>query len=483
MKLDPAKYPGLPPGSQGNYNNRTRTYQVFLEGQFRSPWCKTHRQSIGKIDREGKFSFSQNYLLQQKLHLIETVAAERDEVEEQPIKTVVESFDHVIADSDLETRRAQYCSVPMTALMLGSLMQALTGDTDCVSIGDFITRNKDFFNKYIPGCNFENVSHDTVRRALMVIEPARFENFYLSTINQIVTRSLCYRVVAADGQAVRASGRTSEGNPTMHEASMFMNFYDTSNRVCLAQRRIEKKTNEITVGPAMVECLDLRGCVVTADAMSCQVNFVTAVIKQGDYCISLKGNLDACWKEVSHLFASAHEDQIQKWQTKWEADHGRIEQRTVSMLRGTLLSKVIRDKWPGLSGGSVVKVDKQSTKKTTNRTTNETRYYITSLPTKDPETAKNVGEIIRAHWGVENNLHWMLDNLFRQDRMQADNPNYLTNRCALNKLALALLENYRFFLWNKRGESPQLSIQLLQQRCRDPRVAIECIGYALGWLE
>ena len=131
----------------------------------------------------------------------------------------------------------------------------------------------------------------------------------------------------------------------------------------------------------------------------------------------------------------------------------------------------------------MVKVDKQSTKTTTNRTTNETRYYITSLPTKDPETAKNVGEIIRAHWGVENNLHWMLDNLFRQDRMQADNPNYLTNRCALNKLALALLENYRFFLWNKRGESPQLSIQLLQQRCRDPRVAIECIGYALGWLE
>ena len=53
MKLDPAKYPGLPPGSQGNYNNRTRTYQVFLEGQFRSPWCKTHRQSIVNFSKNG----------------------------------------------------------------------------------------------------------------------------------------------------------------------------------------------------------------------------------------------------------------------------------------------------------------------------------------------------------------------------------------------------------------------------------------------
>lgn len=483
MHLDPAKYPELPPGSQANYNKKTQTYQVFLEGKYRSPWCKTRRQSIGKIDRDGHFSFSANYLLQQRLHFMETKEAIDNERKEQPIKTEVESLQRVIADSALETRRSQYCSVPMTALVLGSLMQSLTGDTDCVSIGDFINRNKDFFNKYTPGCDFDNVSHDTIRRALMLIEPTRFETFYLSTIEQIVTRSLCHRVVAADDQAVRASGRTSEDNPVVHEASMFMNVYDTSNRVCLAQRRIEKKTNEITVGPGMVDSLDLRGCVVTADAMTCQVNFVNAVIKQSDYCISLKGNQDSCWKEVSCLFSTAHEDQIQTWESEWEADHGRIEQRTISMLRGALLSKIIRDKWPGLSGGSVVKVDKQTTKKTTNRTTRETRYYITSLPTKDSETAKNVGEIIRAHWGVENNLHWMLDNLFRQDRMQADNPNYLTNRCALNKLALALLENYRFFLWNKRGESPQLSIQLLQQRCRDPRVAIECIGYALGWLQ
>lgn len=487
MRLDPAKYPDLPPGSQANFNSKTQTHQVFLEGKYRSPWCKTRRQSIGKIDRNGHFSFSKTYLLQQELYLMQNAAVPneitKDSPAEMPIKKVVVSLEKAIAESTLETRRPQYCSVPMTVLVLGSLMQALTGDTDCVSIGDFISRNKDFFNKNIPGSNFENVSHDTIRRALMLIEPTHFESFYLSTVRQIVTKSVCRRVVATDGQAVRASGRTSEDNPAMHGASMFMNFYDVSNRVCLAQRRIDKKTNEIAVGPGMVEDLDLQGLVVTADAMSCQVKFVEAVIKQADYCLSLKGNQNSCWNEVAYLFNASNEDQIQTWTSDWEADHGRIEQRKVSMITGALLSKIIRQKWPGLSGGSVVKVEKQSTKKSSNKTISETRYYITSLPTKNTEMAKDIGEIIRAHWSVENNLHWMLDNLFRQDRMQADNPNYLTNRCALNKLALALLENYRFYLWDERGESSQLSIHLLQQRCRDPRVAIECIGYALGWLQ
>lgn len=76
----------------------------------------------------------------------------------------------------------------------------------------------------------------------------------------------------------------------------------------------------------------------------------------------------------------------------------------------------------------------------------------------------------------------MLDNFFQQHRMHDDNPNYQSNRSALNKLALALLENYRFYLWNVRGESAELPLHILQQRCRDPRTAIECIGCALGWL-
>lgn len=123
MHLDPAKYPELPPGSQANYNKKTQTYQVFLEGKYRSPWCKTRRQSIGKIDRDGHFSFSANYLLQQRLHFMETKEAIDTERKEQPIKKVVESLQRVITDSALETRRSQYCSVPMTALALGSLMR------------------------------------------------------------------------------------------------------------------------------------------------------------------------------------------------------------------------------------------------------------------------------------------------------------------------------------------------------------------------
>lgn len=476
MQVDYVKYPDIPPGCQMNLNKKTGAYQVFREGKNRSPWCKTKRESIGRIDSKGRFTLSKTYLLQKQLHQIQTT--DRLPADEQTAK-VVRALSSSIKANNLENRRLTYKSVSMTALLLGALMQALTGDTDCVSISDFIVRNKDFFKANIPDCDFENVSHDTIRRTLMLIDPDRFANFYMDTISGIVRRTM-KRVVAADGQAVRASGKATADDPTLHGASMFMNFYDTTNRVCLAQRHIDKKTNEITVGPQMIQDLDLHGTVVTADAMSCQVGFVEAVLKQADYCISLKGNQNKCWKEVSYLFNSTHEDQIKTWVSGWDSEHGRVEQRTVSMISGSLLSKVLRDKWLGLSGGSVIRVRKESTKKSTQKTTCEERFYISSLPAKDEEMARDVGEIIRAHWGIENSLHWMLDNLFRQDRMQADNQNYLTNRCALNKLALALLENYRFYLWDQRGESENLSVRLLQQRCRNPSTAIECIACALG---
>ncbi len=480
MQVDYVKYPDIPPGCQMNLNKNTGAYQVFREGKNRSPWCKTKRESVGRIDASGRFTLSKTYILQKQLYSLQSSGASSETPPpDQRVTKVVEALDAAVKHNQLEVRRLTYKSVPMTALILGSLMQSLTGDSDCVSIGDFIARNIDFFRAHIPDCNFENVSHDTVRRAMMLIEPEKFENFYMNTISGVVRRTV-RRVIAADGQAVRASGRATDDEPAVHGASMFMNFYDTTNRVCLAQRYIAKKTNEITVGPQMVEDLDLRGTVVTADAMSCQVGFVEAVLKQADYCISLKGNQNKCWKEVTFLFASTHEDQIKTWVSDWECDHGRIEQRTVSMISGALLSKTLRDKWPGLSGGSVIRVQKQTTKKNTKKTSTEERFYISSLPTEGVEMAEKMGEIIRAHWGVENSLHWMLDNLFRQDRMQADNRNYLTNRCALNKLALALLENYRFYLWNERGEAENLSVRLLQQRCRDPRIAIECIACALG---
>ena len=394
---------------------------------------------------------------------------------------MVDAVSAVVQKTQIDSRSSQtVTSIPMAALVLGALMQALTGDTDCVSIGDFVVRNREFFKRYIPDCSFEHVSHDTVRRSLMLIAPERFEKFYLKILEPLVAHTVA-DVVAVDGQAVRASAKTSKDNDTLHEPSMIMNVFDVGNRVCLAQRRIENKTNEITVGPQMIEDLDLWGTVVTADAMNCQVGFVQAVCRQADYCISLKGNQERSWKEAMYLFNTTDPSRIASHVGEWELDHGRIERRTISAISGRLLSEPIRKKWPGLTGGALVRVMTEKTKKSTGKQSVDVRYYITSLP-GDEDSVERLGEVIRAHWGIENRLHWMLDNLFRQDRMQADNPNYLSNRCALNKLALAMLENYQFHLWDTDVMNEKPSLRLLQQRCRDPKIAIECIACALGCL-
>ena len=82
--------------------------------------------------------------------------------------------------------------------------------------------------------------------------------------------------------------------------------------------------------------------------------------------------------------------------------------------------------------------------------------------------------------GIENQLHWCLDVRFNQDRMQANNPNYIANRSALNKLALAYLQNYRYWLWDHGKEKNLLSINILQKRCSEPKIAMECIACGLG---
>ena len=459
-----------------NLNKVTGAYQVFREGRNRSPWCTKRRETIGRIDPSGKFTISRTFVLQQKLHSIEQ--AERQKSDKA--RTVAARIQDAVAQSCLDTRKEELTSIPLSALVLGSLMMALTGDSDCVSISDYISRNREFFCKHFPGCEFDSVSHDTVRRCLMMLDPEKFETFYQRMISPLIKQSV--RQLCADGQAIRATGNTSSDKPEVHGASMIMNFYDATNRVTVAQKLIAEKTNEITVGPKVLEGFNLFGTVVTADAMSCQYNFVrTVVSKGGDYCISLKGNQETSWREVIYLFNSVDPSRLIRHESEWELDHGRIEKRTTEMLTGSLLSKEIWNKWYGLASGAIVRVRSEITKKSTGKTSVEDRYYITSLPAL-AAVPEQVAQIIRSHWSIENKLHWTLDNLFRQDRMQADCPSYIENRSALNKLALALLEHYRFYLWDHGEPNKKLSLHLLQERCRDPQVAIECIGRALGWL-
>lgn len=493
MQPDYDKYPEIPRGCQLNENKKSGTFQIFREGKYRSEGCTSKRESIGTITKDGKLVFSETWTLRNEVRNLKQQLTElkrsdgkgekpQDTGSDKHVQTVCKELTKVIDESRLDLRHQSYVSIPMETLCLGALLSGLSGGTDCVAIGDFISQHSDFFAKYFPGCDFSKVSHDTVRRALMMVDVTTFDEFMKLILSPLVKPGLT-RVIAADGQATRASGKYDPKKDCVSGWTMMMNFFDVNNRTVLAHRAISEKTNEITVGPEMLENLNVSGCIVTADAMSCQVNFVEKVLDGGaNYCISLKGNQEKSWNEVMCLFNTAHPDQILHAKGNWEFGHGRIERRDISMIRGALLSAPIKEKWPGLAEGAVIKIHSYRERKNSSRKGSwEDRYYITSLPAQKNMLAK-VAEVIRSHWGIENNLHWMLDNLFQQDRVQAEDPTYISNRTALNKICLALLENYRFYLWDHDLAPANLSLGLLQKRCHDPMVSIQCIGYALGWL-
>ena len=500
MKPDYAKYPQIPPNCSLNYNAKSDLYQVYREQRIKNldtGAIKVVRETIGSI-RNGVFTFGQTYLKQEEIRrkdaeiarLRELVAkltkgtdTRLAEQTEKQAPLVQDAIKTATIDSSLESRRKSSIVVPLSDIALVSLMSALCGKSDAQSIADFAKNHAEFFKKFFKGFNSVNMTRDTVRRALLLAKTEAMGDFYMR-LTQALVKTGTERVIPADGQAVRATGTRTKEHAELRGASYLMNVFDASTRVCLAHRLIPKKTNEMTVGPQLLAGLDINGAVVTADAMNCQVRFVTTVLAGGaDYLISLKGNQDKTNSEAYNLFATTHEDQIVTYKQDVECDHGRIEQRTIDVISGRLASPMLKQKWEGLESGSFVRIRKQVIIKKTGQTTDEYSYYVTSLPCEQG-CGEHILSIVRAHWAIENNLHWILDVYWNQDRMQATNGKYISNRSLLNKLALALLEHYRVWLYDKGllPDTRDISIPALQARCANPKSAIECLAAGFKYI-
>ena len=491
MKPNLADYPEIPKECLINENKHFNLFQIYRnikETDDNTGKTVYRRETVGSI-KNGVFTFSKTYLLNQKnIELSSRITGAEPSLENDSSTNILRADSHgkvqsryesAIKKTEIDKRNPTKIEVPMVTIVLSSLMSALTGDTGCTEISDAINnRFKDYFLRYIPTIAVDSCSHDTVRKALLLIDADSLWSLYTELISSLKQDG--QRVIAADGQAIKATGKTSPDNENKHGAYMLMNFYDATNRICLYHKLINKKENEITVGPESLLRLNLQDAVVTADAMSCQINFVETVINKGaHYCISLKGNQEKSFDEVRCLFNTVGNAHIIKYEPPVEKEHGRIEEYRIYQLRGSWLSSAIKEKWLGLEGGSMVKVERKCTNVSTGKETWEERYYISSIFASE-ENASRVAEIIKLHWGIENQLHWCLDMRFNQDKMQANNPNYIANRSALNKLALAYLQNYRYWLWNQGKEKNLLSINVLQKRCSDPKTAMECIACGLG---
>lgn len=230
-------------------------------------------------------------------------------------------------------------------------------------------------------------------------------------------------VVSVDGKTIR--GSKSSGHKAYHVVSAFV----SENRITLGEIKTDEKSNEITAVPELLEMLELAGTIVTVDAMGCQTKTAAKIAeKQADYVIGLKGNQSTLRSDVE-LYFRDFLDECPRSKT-FEKGHGRIEQREY-FLQTEIDWLDQRPNWANLNAVGAVR----STVEKRGETRTETRFFITSLT-----EVKEFARAVREHWCIENQLHWCLDVIFREDASRARKDHSPLNLNVMRKTALPLLK-------------------------------------------
>jgi predicted transposase YbfD/YdcC len=266
-------------------------------------------------------------------------------------------------------------------------------------------------------------SADTILRVLARIDYKKFEESFLSwTRGYFRQWAQPGSNISIDGKSVRRSA--SEEGKAIHLVSAWANELG----LVLGQVKTSEKSNEITAIPELLAALDVAGCIVTIDAMGCQKKIAKDIIQgKGDYVLALKENHPEVYAEVVELFP---ENSLgEPGYSEVTKDHGRIEKREAWLCKDISWFAGLKE-WAGLKAFGCIR----SSRTIKEKTSVEYRYFLTSL-TDTAQFARSV----RSHWGIENNLHWVLDVAFREDYARNRKDHSAANLAVLRKITLNLL--------------------------------------------
>lgn len=266
-------------------------------------------------------------------------------------------------------------------------------------------------------------SEDTFERVFKRIDPYEFEAC-LYSYGQSILSDLSDKQIVIDGKKQRGVSPTTRGNRGLY----LLNVWVSENRFCIAQQRVEDKSNEITAIPAALESIDITDAVVSIDAMGTQREIADLIVeKNGHYLLALKSNQKSLFEDVECAFkVHSGYDTFQNV----EADHGRIETRKCSILpaAGFLMEENLLP-WRNLK--TLIRVE--AMREVQGKTTQEVRYYISDE--QEPKAAY-FNSLVRGHWSIENQLHWHLDVTFKEDKCRARAGYASQNLSVLRKMAL-----------------------------------------------
>jgi predicted transposase YbfD/YdcC len=234
----------------------------------------------------------------------------------------------------------------------------------------------------------------------------------------------------------------------------FVSAWASEHRLVLAQTKVQDKSNEITAIPALLELLNIQGCIITLDAMGTQKN-IAAQIQQAraDYIICLKANHPTLFEQVESFFKTARdEDTLPRPSAHTtEAGHHRLEIRQVWTIPLNHLPPLYQaQEWAGLQ--TIVIVER--TRHLWNQTTHEIQFYLSSLPSDSPRIAP----AIRQHWGIENSLHWTLDVTFGEDACRVRSLHAPHNLGLVRRFAVNTLNRESTFKRSLRQKSKRAAM-------------------------
>ena len=349
-----------------------------------------------------------------------------------PISTSAEApasiMDHFSSLSD--PRMEKKTKHNLEDIIAITICAAICGADDWVAVANYGRAKHDWLKTFLQLPN-GIPSHDTFGNVFCIINPNEFERCFLNWIRSVssVTKG---EIIAIDGKTLRRSHDKSSSQSAIHMVSAWA----SENRITLGQTITDEKSNEITAIPELLDLLEIRGCIVTIDAMGCQKKIVNKIVvdKEADYVLSLKGNQGNLHNDVKLYFETAMKNNFSGISfdslTTVDGDHGRIETRKyyivsdIDWLEG-------KENWKKLNTiGMVI-----SERDVQDKISVDNRYFICSID-KD---AKLFSKSVREHWGIENRVHWVLDIAFREDESRMRKGNSAGNFSVVRHIALNML--------------------------------------------
>ena len=317
--------------------------------------------------------------------------------------------------------RAPNARHELSEILVIALAAVLCGAESCADMADFGSSKEPLLRQFL---RLEHgiPSHDTFSRVFRLLDPVAFEAAFRQFMGEFAKK--LQGVVAIDGKALRGAFERGRRTTPLH----LVNVWAAEARLAVAQR-VAPNRNEVAAALEVLQLLSLEGCTVTADALHCHAGMASGILaREGQYVLALKENQSALFAEAQSLLEPMAENALVEGSAR--ASHGRQEQRSAVVVPAAELAD--KHAFPGIAAVGRVELRRRLNGKDEPPMV---RYFLLSRVLSPTELVA----ITRSHWTIENQLHWVLDVVFDEDRARSRKDNAPANLALLRKLALNML--------------------------------------------